>query len=109
MEHHVFRALVPTRSEYDDFSTYRTTKDRWNDYTTICSKPESSMNRLDYVSAALALVPALAAQDTHFNSAGFSLSHPDLSTSHVFVDDQLNITYIIDWAFASSLSRPCSS
>ena len=106
MEHHVFRAPVPTRSEYDDFSTYRTATDRWNDYATMGSKPESSTNRLDYVSAALALtdlVPALTAQDTHFDSTGFPLSHPDLSTSNIFVDDQLNITCIIDWAFASSL------
>ncbi|KAJ5254201.1 hypothetical protein N7524_011381 [Penicillium chrysogenum] len=34
---------------------------------------------------------------------GFPLYHPDISTQNVFVDDDLNITCIIDWAFASSV------
>jgi hypothetical protein len=29
-----------------------------------------------------------------------SLSHPDLSTNNIFVDDEFNITCIIDWAFS---------
>jgi hypothetical protein len=34
---------------------------------------------------------------------GFPLCHPDLSTSNIFVDGNLNITCIIDWAFASTV------
>lgn len=35
--------------------------------------------------------------------AGFPLAHPDLHTGNIFVDKDLNITCIIDWASASSV------
>ena len=35
-------------------------------------------------------------------SRGFTLRHPDLSTSNIFVDDDLNITCVIDWGLAST-------
>ena len=34
---------------------------------------------------------------------GFPIRHPDLSINNIFVDDECNITCIIDWAFASSV------
>jgi hypothetical protein len=34
---------------------------------------------------------------------GYPLGHPDLSTSNIFVDDDFNITCIIDWAFSSTV------
>ncbi|KFY72688.1 hypothetical protein V499_07186 [Pseudogymnoascus sp. VKM F-103] len=34
---------------------------------------------------------------------GFPLCHPDLSASNIFVDNDLNITCIIDWAFESTV------
>jgi hypothetical protein len=35
--------------------------------------------------------------------SGFPLSHPDFRMDNIFVDDDLNITYIIDWAFSSTV------
>ncbi|MCJ1346678.1 hypothetical protein MMC31_004896 [Peltigera leucophlebia] len=34
---------------------------------------------------------------------GFPIRHPDLSVNNIFVDDDYNITCIIDWTFASSV------
>ena len=36
----------------------------------------------------------------------FPLCHPDLSVNNIYVDDDYNITFIIDWAFASSVPEP---
>jgi hypothetical protein len=37
---------------------------------------------------------------------GFPLCHPDLSASNIFVDSELNITCVIDWAFTSTVPAP---
>lgn len=108
MEHHVFRAPVPTRQEYNTFSEYRTATDRWNDYVTVGSKIESATNRLEYTSAGLAIldfVPLLAERENQIISPSFPLFHPDLSTNNLFVDDDLNVTCIIDWACTSSVPK----
>ncbi|EMT64215.1 hypothetical protein FOC4_g10010706 [Fusarium odoratissimum] len=34
------------------------------------------------------------------DSTGFTLSHPDLHTGNIFVDEDLNITSIVDWGSA---------
>lgn len=36
----------------------------------------------------------------------FPLHHPDLNVNNIFVDDNCNITCIIDWAFCSSVPLP---
>ncbi|KAJ5940720.1 hypothetical protein N7516_000888 [Penicillium verrucosum] len=87
MEHHLFHAPVPVVQEYDSFEEYRLATDRWNDYATVGSKIESRENRLDYTLVGISL------RDMH----------PDISTQNIFVDEDLNITCIIDWAFASSV------
>jgi hypothetical protein len=106
MEHHLFHAPVPIVQEYDSFEEYRVATDRWNDYATVGSKIESRKNRLDYTSVGVSLketVAFMSDKDNHISCEGFPLYHPDISTQNVFVDDGLNITCIIDWAFASSV------
>lgn len=108
MEHHLLHAPVPMRCEYDTFSEYRIATDRWNDYVTVGSKIESSQNRVDYTLGALALLdllPSLAKQEDPIECRGFPLYHPDLSTNNLFVDADLNVTCIIDWACTSSVSK----
>ncbi|KAJ5644606.1 hypothetical protein N7507_010617 [Penicillium longicatenatum] len=66
-------------------------------------KIDSADNRLDYMIAADALrdiVPKL-----EFSSVipTFPLFHPDLSVNNIFVDNDYNITCVIDWTFASSV------
>ncbi|KAJ6178161.1 hypothetical protein N7519_008622 [Penicillium mononematosum] len=106
MEHHLFHAPVPIVQEYDSFEEYRLATDRWNDYATVGSKIESRKNRLDYISVGISLrdtVGFMSEKDRQINCDGFPLYHPDISTQNIFVDDDLNITCIIDWAFASSV------
>ena len=42
-------------------------------------------------------------------SDGFPLAHPDLHHGNIFVDDNHNITCIIDWGSASSVPVASSS
>lgn len=72
------------------------------------SKIDSSKNRLDYCIATHFLrqmVPSLSRQSfaALADINGYPLSHPDLSTSNIFVDDDFNITCIIDWEFSSTV------
>ncbi|CAG8113721.1 unnamed protein product [Penicillium nalgiovense] len=104
MEHHLFHAPVPIVQEYDSFEEYRLATDRWNDYATVGSKIESRKNRLDYTLVNISLrdtVGFFSEKDTQTSCDGFPLYHPDISTQNIFVDEDLNITCIIDWAFAS--------
>ncbi|GAB1202440.1 hypothetical protein APSETT445_001055 [Aspergillus pseudonomiae] len=106
MGYHLLHGPVPVLQEYNDFQEYRTATDRWNDYVAMGSKTESTENRLDYALVGMALkdnVPFLTEKDSHIKCDGFPLCHPDLSFQNIFVDDELNITSIIDWAFASSV------
>ncbi|QSS55634.1 PKc-like superfamily domain-containing protein [Histoplasma capsulatum var. duboisii H88] len=41
------------------------------------------------------------------DSCYFSLHHPDISVNNIFIDEEYNITCLIDWAFCSSV--PLSS
>lgn len=106
MEHHLLHAPVPIPQEYENYQVYRRAIDRWNDYVAIGSKMESAKNRLDYAMVGISLtenVPLLVQQDKDIKCNDFPLCHPDLSFENIFVDEELNITCIIDWAFASSI------
>ncbi|KAI9733947.1 MAG: hypothetical protein M1834_002603 [Cirrosporium novae-zelandiae] len=92
----------------NNYDTYRSATDRWNDFTTVGSKTNSGNNRLDYVIAGQFLqdmIPSLTKSHKTPKSFGdgFPLYHPDLSTNNIFVDQDCNITCIIDWAFSSSV------
>ena len=108
MEHHVFFASVPLPQEYRNYASYLSATDRWNDFITIGFKVDSGKNRLHYFIASQFLermIPYLSdhgAQKNDFEKR-FSIRHSDLSINNIFVDDDCNITCIIDWAFASSV------
>ena len=108
--HHCFFAPIPARSEYDDYAGFRKASDRWSDFVTVQSKIDGSDNRTDYVIAGEVLSDMITrwsndVSNTLLNDRKyrFSIHHPDFSVDNIFVDEDFNITCIIDWAFCSSV------
>jgi hypothetical protein len=108
LEQHAFFAPIPELKEFKTFLSQRSAVSRWNDFVTVGSKIDSSKNRLDYCIAGHFLrktIPSISRESsaTLGDMDGYPLGHPDLSTSNIFVDDDFNITCIIDWAFSSTV------
>ncbi|KFY81725.1 hypothetical protein V500_11144 [Pseudogymnoascus sp. VKM F-4518 (FW-2643)] len=109
LQHNVFFAPIPILEGFETSQSRRSAVSRWQDFVKIGGKVDSGKNRLDYCTAGHFLqqmVPfisggAIGAQPGPVS--GFPLCHPDLSASNIFVDGDLNITCIIDWAFASTV------
>ncbi|KAH6713712.1 hypothetical protein BKA61DRAFT_656297 [Leptodontidium sp. MPI-SDFR-AT-0119] len=78
LEQHAFFAPIPKLGEFGSFLSHRSAK----------------------MIAAATLQP-LAPPDESSNR--FCLWHPDISLGNIFVDDDFNITCIIDWAFSSTV------
>ncbi|KAJ5100766.1 Aminoglycoside phosphotransferase [Penicillium angulare] len=107
LSHHCFIAPVPSRSDYLSYRQYESAVDLWNDFVTIGRKIDSSDNRLDYIVAVDALhdvIQKFQLPETYPET--FPLCHPDLSVNNIYVDEDYNITCIIDWAFASTIPEP---
>lgn len=106
MGHHVLRAPVPVPQEYSSFEAYCTATDRRNDFAALGGLVDSSENRLEYCLVSHLLqdvaIPAMV-QPAPQTVPGFPLQHHDISLENVFVDDNLNITCIIDWSFSSTV------
>ncbi|TVY40200.1 hypothetical protein LOCC1_G006692 [Lachnellula occidentalis] len=109
LDTHAFFAPIPELGEFETVLSYRSAVDRWNDFVTVGSKIDSSKNRLDYCVAGhfLRQMIPLITQQPFVTSGdfedGYPLSHPDISTSNIFVDSDFNITCVIDWAFSSTV------
>ncbi|PGH07546.1 hypothetical protein AJ80_07992 [Polytolypa hystricis UAMH7299] len=109
LEHHALFAPVPIPREYGCYASYLAATERWNDFVTLGSRVENSGNRLDYFVAGQILdrmIPGFTNNLEECNQqhgGRFALYHPDLSANNIFVDEQCNITCIIDWAFASTV------
>ncbi|KAI3072245.1 hypothetical protein CBS147353_6154 [Aspergillus niger] len=104
LSHHCFVAPVPSREDYDSDKQHRQAVDLWNDFVTVGGKIDSADNRLDYIVAGNALrdiVHKLEHPTVHQGT--FPLCHADLSVNNIYVDDDYNITCIIDWVFTSSV------
>lgn len=109
LQHNVFFAPIPILNGFKTSQSRRSAVSRWEDFVKIGGKVDSGKNRLDYCTAGHFLqqmIPflsgdAIEAQSKPVN--GFPLYHPDLSASNIFVDGDLNITCVIDWAFASTV------
>jgi hypothetical protein len=100
--HHAFLAPLPLPSEYEKYDDYLAAVSLWNDFVIMGSKIEGKQNRLDYIIVATLLhqmIPSLSLDDINLlgdTETGLPPSHPDLSPNNIFVDDDLNITCIID-------------
>ena len=108
--HHCFFAPIPARSEYNDYAGFRKASDWWSDFVTVQSKIDSSENRSDYVIAGEVLSEIITRRTNDISNTllndrqyRFSIHHPDFSVDNIFVDEDFNITCIIDWAFCSSV------
>lgn len=98
LSHHCFFAPIPARSEYNDYAGFRKASDGWSDFVTVQSKIDSSENRSDYV-----IVGEVLSEIITLLNDRFSIHHPYFSVDNIFVDEDFNITCIIDWAFCSSV------
>ncbi|PYH34767.1 RNase H domain-containing protein [Aspergillus neoniger CBS 115656] len=102
LSHHCFVAPVPSREDYQSDKQYRQAVDLWNDFVTVGNKIDSADNRLDYIVAGDALRDIVRKFELPSSNPGtFPLCHADLSVNNIYVDDDYNITCIIDWAFTS--------
>jgi len=105
--HHCFFAPVPARSEYDDYAEFRKASDWWSDFVTVQSKIDSSDNRADFVIAGEILSETITKWVDDLSDGDrehrFVLHHPDLSVNNIYIDEDFNITCIIDWAFCSAV------
>ncbi|KAG8410336.1 hypothetical protein J3459_017146 [Metarhizium acridum] len=98
---HVFYAPVPDELHYKTIDSQRTAAQRWNDFVAIGQKIDHSKNRLFYCIAGQFLLKMIPHLSSRLESC-FTLSHPDLHVGNLYVDDDLNITCVIDWSSTSS-------
>lgn len=98
---HLFYAPVPDDRHYKTIDSYRIASRRWKDFVSIGQKVDHSKNRLLYCIAGQFLVEMIPHLSSGFGSI-FTLSHPDLHVGNIYVDDDLNITCIIDWSSTST-------
>lgn len=103
MKTHLFSAPVPTPSEFSNWTSYLSATDRWNDFAKVGGKIDGSKNRLDYCIVSELAKEMILELNRGTASGGFPIRHPDLSVNNIFVDDDLHISCIIDWGFASSV------
>ncbi|KAF5704370.1 RNase H domain-containing protein [Fusarium mundagurra] len=97
---HSFLAPIPDPFEYPNWTSYRKAVERWQNFCSIGDKVEGNKNRLDFCIAGQFLnemVPHLASAEGRF-----VVCHPDLHQGNIFVDEDFNITCIIDWSSASA-------
>ncbi|UKZ65831.1 uncharacterized protein TrAtP1_007021 [Trichoderma atroviride] len=86
---------------FPEIDSYRMASRRWNDFVAIGQKIDHSKNRLLYCIAGQFLVEMIPQLSSGYDNS-FTLSHPDLHVGNIYVDDDLNITCIIDWSSAST-------
>lgn len=97
---HAFFAPIPVHTEYPNWESYRAAVGRWNDFVAIGGKSEGSKNRPVVLRIAgqflREMMPRISTGDRRS-----TLTHPDLHIGNIFVDEELNITSIIDWGSAT--------
>lgn len=104
LSHPCFIVLIPW--DYQSDTQYRGACDLWNDFVTVGGKIDSSDNRLDFISAGNTLqriIQQWRLMLPKTTPGSFPLCHADLSVNNIYVEDNYNITCIIDWAFSSSV------
>ncbi|KAG5826408.1 hypothetical protein H9Q74_003502 [Fusarium xylarioides] len=97
---YLFFSPLPKPADYPTWDSFGAATDRRADFIVVGDKLEGSRNRLDYCIAGQILEEMVSRLSS--DSTGFTISHPDLHTGNIFVDDDLNITCIIDWGSATT-------
>ncbi|KAF5003578.1 hypothetical protein FDECE_9892 [Fusarium decemcellulare] len=98
---HAFFAPVPNMLDYKSWASYQTASRRWNDFVAIGQKIEHSKNILFYCIAGQLLSEMIPYLSSSVRNS-FTLSHPDLHLGNVYVDEDFNVTCIIDWSSTST-------
>ncbi|KAL6905108.1 hypothetical protein GGI43DRAFT_421339 [Trichoderma evansii] len=98
---HMFYAPVPDDLHYKTIDSHRIATQRWNEFASIGQKIDHSKNRIFYCIVGQFLLEMIPYLSSGLESS-FTLSHPDLHVGNLYVDDDLNITCIIDWSSAST-------
>ncbi|KAH7171867.1 hypothetical protein DER46DRAFT_677529 [Fusarium sp. MPI-SDFR-AT-0072] len=78
---YLFFSPLPKPADYSTWDSFRAATDRRGDFIVILEE----------------MIPQLSSDST-----GLTISHPDLHTGNLFVDEDLNITSIIDWGSATT-------
>ncbi|ATY61978.1 kinase-like domain [Cordyceps militaris] len=102
MSHHLFCSPCPELAAYPDAESYRIVVDLWSDFVTVDDKIDSGENRIQYHTAGK-LVQDVIPQLCASQSTGFPIGHADLKSSNIFVDEDCNITCIINWKYSSTM------
>lgn len=91
---------IPSCKDYEAETEYHAACGLWNDFVTVGAKIDSAENRLDYILISDILRGIIDRRTKDCPkvtlSEPFPLQHPDLSASNIFVDDDFNITSVID-------------
>ncbi|KAJ5382832.1 Aminoglycoside phosphotransferase [Penicillium concentricum] len=108
---HCFAVSEPSRKDYPNKDQWHAARDAWNDFLNVGQKIDGATNKVDYIIAALTLSRLISQYARNWSEittspASFPLCHPDLTTTNIFVDDQYNITCIIDWAYTTAVPFP---
>ncbi|KAF5665951.1 kinase-like domain-containing protein [Fusarium circinatum] len=97
---YLFFSPLPKPADYPTWDSFRAASDRRGDFISVGDKLEGSKNRLDYCIAGQILEEMIPQMSS--DSTVFTLSHPDLHTGNIFVDEDLNVTCITDWGSATT-------
>jgi len=103
---HAFFAPIPDVSEYASWARYKAATTRWNDFVSVGQKIDHSKNRFAYCMAGQLMddmIPSMCDTASDTTGEGFPLGHTDLHPGNIYVDENLNVTCIIDWGSASSV------
>lgn len=107
---HCFAAPVPSRNDYPNKHLWKCARDLWKQFVTVGQKVDGATNRVDYIIASHTLNRLIFQYARNWSGVtcpvSFPLCHPDLTMDNIFVDDQYNITCIIDWACATTVPLP---
>lgn len=102
IQHSVFFAPVPTKIEFETRASWEAALERWEDLVAVGEKINSARNCLDY-HIVKHLLQEMISSICAESSDGFPLCHQDLRTGNIFVDDDFNVTCVIDWTFTSTV------
>ena len=110
LNYYCFFALILARSEYNDYAEFRKTLNKWNDFIIVQFKIDSSENKFDYVIVDEMLSKIITRRTNDVSNIflnerqyWFSIHHFDFNVDNIFIDENFNITCIIDWMFCFSV------
>ncbi|KAH7309125.1 hypothetical protein B0I35DRAFT_441487 [Stachybotrys elegans] len=101
LEPYLFFAPSLRHTDYDSVESYWEASSRCSEFVAVGQKAAQSKNMLHYIIAGQLLhemIPQLSSDV----EGSFVLSHPDMYSGNIFVDDEFNITCIIGWGATST-------